>query len=245
MESSADKPTDPRVTIAVPPLQILHCFLPCNTYAQPKGGLRVSQFQGKSQAEKAELHRTAAVFLYGSDRLLNDEVDRFVALLVFAVDIVLAGHDGVQDDADDGADGQTREADRAEMERACRGVADADGQNQDEGRDQNIAGLGEVDLVLDDVAHADCGDHAVEHEADAADGAAGHGGDDGRELRAEGEEHGQNCRDADDARVIDAAEGQNAGVFAVGRVGGAPKRAASVVARPSPIRVRCRPGFSM
>ena len=97
MESSADKPTDPRVTIAVPPLQILHCFLPCNTYAQPKGGLRVSQFQGKSQAEKAELHRTAAVFLYGSDRLLNDEVDRFVALLVFAVDIVLAGHDGVQD----------------------------------------------------------------------------------------------------------------------------------------------------
>ena len=132
MESSADKPTDPRVTIAVPPLQILHCFLPCNTYAQPKGGLRVSQFQGKSQAEKAELHRTAAVFLYGSDRLLNDEVDRFVALLVFAVDIVLARHDGVQDDADDGADSQTREADCAEMERACRGVADADGQNQDE-----------------------------------------------------------------------------------------------------------------
>ena len=106
------------------------------------------------------------------------------------------------------------------MERACRGVADADGQDQNQSRDQNIAGLGEVDLVLDDVAHADCGDHAVEHEADAADGAAGHGGDDGRELRAEGEEHGQNCRDADDARVIDAAEGQNAGVFAVGRVGG-------------------------
>ena len=159
------------------------------------------------------------MFLYGSDRLLNDEVDRFVALLVFAVDIVLAGHDGVQDDADDGADSQTREADCAEMERACRGVADADGQNQDEGRDQNVAGLGEIDLVLDDVAHADRGDHTVEHKADAADGAAGHGGDDGRELRAEGEEHGQDCRDADDARVIDAAEGQNAGVFAVGRVG--------------------------
>ena len=75
------------------------------------------------------------------------------------------------------------------MERACRGVADADGQNQDEGRDQNVAGLGEIDLVLDDVAHADRGDHTVEHKADAADGAAGHGGDDGRELRAEGEEH--------------------------------------------------------
>ena len=76
-------------------------------------------------------------------------------------------------------------------------------EDQDEGRDENVAGLGEVDLVLDDVAHADRGDHAVEDEADAADGAGGHGGDEGRELRAEGEEHGQHCRDADDARVID------------------------------------------
>ena len=67
--------------------------------------------------------------------------------------------------------------------------------------------------------HADCRDHTVEDQADAADGAAGHGGDDRRELRAEGEAHGKDCRDADDARVVDLAERQNAGVFAVGGVG--------------------------
>ena len=33
--------------------------------------------------------------------LLDDEVDGLVALLVRAVHIVLAGHDGVEDDADD------------------------------------------------------------------------------------------------------------------------------------------------
>mgnify|MGYP006994657725 CR=1 FL=1 len=152
--------------------------------------------------------------------LLHDEVDGFVALLVLAEDIVLAGHDGVEHDADDGADGEAGEADRPELERTGAGVADADGEDEDQGRDEDVAGLREVDLVLDDVAHADRGDHAVEHEADAADGAAGHGGDDGRELRAEGEEHGEHGRDADDARVIDLGEREDAGVFAVGRVGG-------------------------
>mgnify|MGYP000765072778 CR=1 FL=1 len=63
--------------------------------------------------------------------LLDDEVDGLVALLVFAVDIVLAGHDGVEDDADDGADCEARQADGTERQGACGGVADADGQNQD------------------------------------------------------------------------------------------------------------------
>ena len=43
------------------------------------------------------------------------------------------------------------------------GVAYADGQDQNEGCDQNITGLGEVNLVLDDVADADRRDHTVEH----------------------------------------------------------------------------------
>ena len=59
--------------------------------------------------------------------LLDDEVDGLVALLVFAVDIVLTGHDGIEDDTDDGADRQTRQADGAERQRAGGGVADADG----------------------------------------------------------------------------------------------------------------------
>ena len=33
-------------------------------------------------------------------------------------------------------------------------------------------------------------------------------------------QHGKDGRDADDARVVDLAEGENAGVFAVGGVGG-------------------------
>ena len=87
--------------------------------------------------------------------LLHDEVDGFVALLVLAEDIVLAGHDGVEHDADDGADGEAGEADRPELERTGAGVADADGEDEDQGRDEDVAGLREVDLVLDDVAHAD------------------------------------------------------------------------------------------
>ena len=72
--------------------------------------------------------------------LLDDEVDGFVALLVFAVDVVLAGHDGVEDDADDGADSQTRQADGPKLESASAGILDADGQDQDQGRNQNVAG---------------------------------------------------------------------------------------------------------
>ena len=76
--------------------------------------------------------------------LLHDEVDGFVALLVLAEDIVLAGHDGVERDADDGADGETGEADRPEPERTGAGVADADGEDEDQGRDEDVAGYRKV-----------------------------------------------------------------------------------------------------
>ena len=58
--------------------------------------------------------------------LLDDEVNGLVTLLVFAVDVVLAGHDRVEDDADDGADCEARQADGTERQGACGGVADAD-----------------------------------------------------------------------------------------------------------------------
>ncbi len=45
--------------------------------------------------------------------------------------------------------------------------------DQNDGGDDQVAGVGEVDLVLDNVAHADGGDHAVQHKADAADDAEG------------------------------------------------------------------------
>ena len=87
--------------------------------------------------------------------LLDDEVDGLVALLVFAVDIVLTGHDGIEDDTDDGADRQTRQADGAERQRAGGGVADADGEDQDQSRDKDVSGLRKVDLVFNNVPDAE------------------------------------------------------------------------------------------
>ncbi len=59
--------------------------------------------------------------------------------------------------------------------------------------------LGEVDAVLNDVAHADGGDHTVEDHGHAADGGGGHCGDEGCELRAEAEDYREERREADDA----------------------------------------------
>ena len=46
---------------------------------------------------------------------------------------------------------------------------EAQGADQNDRGNDQVAGVGEVDLVLDNVAHADGGDHAVQHKADAAD----------------------------------------------------------------------------
>ena len=80
-------------------------------------------------------------------------------------------------------------------------------------------------LVLDHVAHADSGDHAVEHEADAADDAGGDGVDDGLKLGAEAQDHGKHSGDADDQGIVNLGQGQDAGVLAVGGVGGAAQQA--------------------
>ena len=50
---------------------------------------------------------------------------------------------------------------------------EAQGADQNDRGNDQVAGVGEVDLVLDNVAHADGGDHAVQHKADAADDAGG------------------------------------------------------------------------
>ena len=63
---------------------------------------------------------------------------------------------------------------------------EAQGADQDDGGNDQVAGVGEIDLVLNNVAHADGGDHAVQHKADAADDGGGDRVDDGlTELRAE------------------------------------------------------------
>ena len=73
---------------------------------------------------------------------------------------------------------------------AAHGV-EAQGADQNDGGDDQVAGVGEVDLILNDIAHADGGDHAVQHKADAADDAGGDRVDDGLKLRAEAQNHAQ------------------------------------------------------
>ncbi len=48
-------------------------------------------------------------------------------------------------------------------------VTEAQTADKHDRRNDEVAGLGEIDLILHDVAHAHSGDHAIEDEADAAD----------------------------------------------------------------------------
>jgi len=101
------------------------------------------------------------LFLYA---VLSDlEVYGGGAFVLLTELIILAGQDRVEHDADDGGDRQTGEGDYAELDAADR-VIDADGEDKDERRYDDVAGVCEVDLVLNYVAHADSGDHTVEDE---------------------------------------------------------------------------------
>lgn len=161
---------------------------------------------------------TACLLHYFVIRLsANDEVNGGVALFVNAELVVLAGQDRVYCDADEGCYCEAGEGYDADLD-AADGVVYADREDEDKCCDDNVAAVGEVNLVLNDVADADCGDHTVEDEGYAADGCGGHCGDEGCKLRAEGEHYCKACCDADHAGVIDLAECENAGVFTVGGV---------------------------
>ena len=88
-------------------------------------------------------------------RLSYDEVDGGVALLVNAELVVLAGEYRVYDNADEGCDREAGEGYDADLDAADR-VVDADCKNKDERCDDDVAAVGEVDLILNDVAYADC-----------------------------------------------------------------------------------------
>ena len=139
----------------------------------------------------------------------------------------VSGQQGVEQDAGDGGDGQTGQVDghtgHHEGQTAHR--VEAQGADQDDSGDDQVAGVGEVHLVFHHVAHADGGDHAVQHEADAADDAGGDGVDDGIKLGAEAQHDGKHGGNADDQGIVDLGQGQHAGVFTVGGVGGAAQQA--------------------
>ena len=145
------------------------------------------------------------------------EVDGGGAFVLLLELVVLAGEYCVEGDADDGGDSKAGEADYTDLDAA--GVVDADGKHEDESGNDNIARVGEVDLIFNNVSHTDCGDHTVEDEGHAADGCGGHCRDESCKLGAEGDDYCDAGRDADNARVIDLGERKHTGVFAVGSVG--------------------------
>lgn len=85
--------------------------------------------------------------------------------------------------------------------------------DQDDSRDDEVAALGKVDLVFDEVADTDSGDHTVKDEGNAADDGRRDKLNDSGKFRREGKNDGKDSRNADNSRVVDIAEGQNAGVF--------------------------------
>ena len=141
--------------------------------------------------------------------------------------VVVAGQDGVQQDADDGGDGQTGQVDgdtsHSKAETAHR--VEAHGAHQDHSSHDEVAAVGKVHPVLHHIADTDGRDHAVEHEADTADDAGRDGVDDSLKLGAEAQDDGQHSGNADHQGIVDLAEGQHAGVLAVGGVGRAAQQA--------------------
>ena len=107
------------------------------------------------------------------------EVDGGRAFALLLEFVVLAGEDGIEDDAHDRGHSQAGQADGADLHGAGGAVGNAQGQHQDQGGDDHIAGVGKVHSVLHHVAHAHGRDHAVEHQGHTADGGGGHGGDEG------------------------------------------------------------------
>ena len=77
---------------------------------------------------------------------------------------------------------------------------EAQGAHQDHSSHDEVAAVGKVHPVLHHIADTDGRDHAVEHEADAADDAGGDGVDDGLKLGAEAQDDGQHSGNADHQR---------------------------------------------
>lgn len=140
----------------------------------------------------------------------------FVLLLEL---VILAGQDGVERNTYKGRYSQTGQRYDADVD-ASDGVVDADCEHKNQRRDNNIAAVREIDLVLNHIAHADRRDHTVQDKGHTADGRGRHCGYESGKLWAEGEDYSKDCRDADYAGVIDLAQRKNAGILAVGCVRG-------------------------
>ena len=85
-------------------------------------------------------------------------LSRLAVFVVILEVVVLARQDGVDHNADDGGDGQAGEVQRelADVEGDCArgGEGDAQRQRDNQGDDDDIAALGEVNLIFDQIAAA-------------------------------------------------------------------------------------------
>ena len=141
--------------------------------------------------------------------------------------VIIARQDGVQQNAGQGSNGQAGQgnADTADAEGDAAHGVKAQSAHQDNGSNDQVTAVGKVDLIFHYVANTDGGDHAVQHKADTTDDAGRNGVDDGFKLGAEAQDAGKYSGNADDQGIIDLGQGQNAGVFAVGGVGGTAQQA--------------------
>ena len=137
--------------------------------------------------------------------------------------VIIAGEDGVEQDAHDSSNGQAGQVDgdTAHSEGQTAHRVEAKRADQDDSGNDQVAAVGKVYTVLDHIADTDRGDHSVQHKADAANDAGGDGVDDSLKLGAEAQDHSHHSGNADDERIVDAAQGQNTGVLTVGSIGGA------------------------
>src|SRR5512133_883030 len=135
--------------------------------------------------------------------------------VVAEAQVVEAPEDQAQDDGHHGAQRHAAELHRAELHGRAADAADEHYRGEDQ-----VAGLGVVDLLFDEHADARGGDNAEEQDADAAHDGHGDAPDEGRQLAGEGHQDGDDGGAADDPHAVDLGDGHDADVLAVGGVGG-------------------------
>ena len=132
--------------------------------------------------------------------------------------VILTGQNRIQQDTNERSGCKTGEADCAKGDGTCSGVVDTDGQHQDQGCDQNVAALGEINMGLNQVPDSDCGNHSVKDQRNAADCCGGHYLNDCCEFRAEGKHCRNDCCQTNDCRIKNLGQCQNTGVLTIGCV---------------------------
>ena len=134
--------------------------------------------------------------------------------------VLLLAKDEVHDDAEDHRD---RGAAHLGGEGADRDLEDqaADAGDEDDRGDEDVLGLGHVDLVVDEHLDAARGDEAIEDERDATRDAGRNRLGNAHEGANEAKAHGDESRDGDDFGGSDFGDADDRDVFAVSGVGGA------------------------